>query len=47
MKDMIKLLKLQSEFMKRFKTQIIIVLIIAFFAVVLNALNIYINGRIK
>jgi len=43
MKDMIKLLKLQSEFMKRFKTQIIIVLIIAFFAVVLNALNIYIR----
>jgi hypothetical protein len=43
MKDMIKLLKLQSEFMKRFKTQIIIVLIIAFFAIVLNALNIYIR----
>jgi len=43
MKDMIKLLKLQSEFMKRFKTQIIIVLTLAFFVIVLNALNIYIN----
>jgi len=33
--------------MKKFKTQIIIVLILAFFVIVLNALNIYINGRIK
>jgi len=33
--------------MKKFKTQIIIILIIAFFVIVLNALNIYINGRIK
>jgi len=30
--------------MKKNKTQIIIVLIIAFFVIVLNALNIYING---
>jgi len=29
--------------MKRFKTQIIIVLILAFFVIVLNALNIYIR----
>ena len=29
--------------MKKFKTQIIIILIIAFFVIVLNALNIYIN----
>ena len=33
--------------MKKFKTQIIIILILAFFVIVLNALNIYINGRIK
>mgnify|MGYP006144249977 CR=1 FL=1 len=33
--------------MRKYKTQIIIVLIIAFFIIVLNALNIYINGRIK
>lgn len=43
MRDMIKLLKLQSEFMKKYRTQIIIVLILAFFVIVLNALNIYIN----
>ena len=43
MKDMIKLLKLQRKFMKKYRTQIIIVLILAFFVIVLNALNIYIN----
>jgi hypothetical protein len=43
MRVMIKLLKLQSEFMKKYRTQIIIVLILAFFVIVLNALNIYIN----
>jgi hypothetical protein len=30
--------------MRKYKTQIIIVLIIAFFIIVLNAINIYING---
>ena len=29
--------------MKKYRTQIIIVLILAFFVIVLNALNIYIN----
>jgi len=30
--------------MRKYKTQIIIILIIAFFIIVLNAINIYING---